>query len=143
MKVACSLLRSKTFRCRECAASRGITRPDVACSRRALHLAFAPGRSAAQGALRSLARTLSGELIARGVRVNTLSPGPGATPIYGKLGLPSEDLEQMSRALLAQLPAGRFGDPVEIAQAAVFLASDESAYAIGSELVVDGGLTTV
>lgn len=77
------------------------------------------------------------------MRVNTLSPGTVATPIYGKPGLPSEDLEQMSRALLAQLPAGRFGDPVEIAQAAVFLASDESAYAIGSELVVDGGFTTV
>jgi NAD(P)-dependent dehydrogenase (short-subunit alcohol dehydrogenase family) len=99
--------------------------------------------AATKAALRSLARTLSGELMARGVRVNTLSPGPVATPIYGKLGLPPEALQQMSDGILAQLPARRFGTPLEIAQAAVFLASDESAYAVGSELVMDGGFTTV
>jgi len=49
----------------------------------------------------------------------------------------------MSDAILAQLPAGRFGTSAEIAKAAVFLASDESAYAVGSELVMDGGFTTV
>jgi len=99
--------------------------------------------SATKAALRSLARTMSGELIGRGIRVNTLSPGPVATPIYGKLGLPPETLQQMSDAILAQLPAGRFGTSAEIAKAAVFLASDESAYAVGSELVMDGGFTTV
>lgn len=99
--------------------------------------------SATKAALRSLARTLSGELIGRGVRINTLSPGPVNTPIYGKLGLPAEALEEMSRSILAQLPAGRFGHPNEIAHAAVFLASDESAYAIGSELVMDGGFINV
>lgn len=99
--------------------------------------------SATKAALRSLARTLSGELASRGVRVNTLSPGPVSTPIYGKLGLPDEALREMSESLLKQMPAGRFADPVEIAHAAVFLASDESAYAIGTELVMDGGFTTV
>jgi NAD(P)-dependent dehydrogenase (short-subunit alcohol dehydrogenase family) len=99
--------------------------------------------SATKAALRSLARTLSGELIARGVRVNTLSPGPVATPIYGKLGLPDAALQEMSQSILKQLPAGRFADPADIAHAAVFLASDESAYAIGSELVMDGGFTTL
>jgi NAD(P)-dependent dehydrogenase (short-subunit alcohol dehydrogenase family) len=99
--------------------------------------------SASKAALRSLARTLSGELIARGVRLNTLSPGPVSTPIYGKLGLPTEALQEMSQAILAQVPAGRFGDPVEIARAAVFLASDESGYAVGSEVVVDGGFINV
>lgn len=99
--------------------------------------------SASKAALRSLARTLSGELIARGVRVNTLSPGPVSTPIYGKLGLPAEALQEMSQAILAQVPAGRFGEPVEIARAAVFLASDDSAYAVGSEVVVDGGFINV
>ncbi|AEG91530.1 SDR family oxidoreductase [Ramlibacter tataouinensis] len=99
--------------------------------------------SATKAALRSLARTLSGELVSRGVRVNTLSPGPVATPIYRKLGLPDDALQEMSQSLLKQLPAGRFADPVEIAHAAVFLASDESAYAIGSEIVMDGGFTTL
>ena len=99
--------------------------------------------SATKAALRSLARTLSGELISRGVRVNTLSPGPVSTPIYRKLGLPDDALQEMSQSLLKQLPAGRFADPAEIAHAAVFLASDESAYAVGSEFVMDGGFTTV
>jgi len=99
--------------------------------------------SATKAALRSLARTLSGELIARGIRVNTISPGPVTTPIYAKLGLPPDALEQMSAAILGQVPAGRFGTPIEIAKAAVFLASDESAYAVGSELVLDGGFTSI
>jgi NAD(P)-dependent dehydrogenase (short-subunit alcohol dehydrogenase family) len=99
--------------------------------------------SATKAALRSLARTLSGELIARGVRVNTISPGPVTTPIYAKLGLPPEALEQMSAAILGQVPAGRFGTPIEIAKAAVFLASDEAAFAVGSALVLDGGFTSI
>jgi NAD(P)-dependent dehydrogenase (short-subunit alcohol dehydrogenase family) len=99
--------------------------------------------SATKAALRSLARTLSGELVSRGVRVNAISPGPVSTPIYGKLGLPDDALREMTTSILTQLPAGRFGDPAEIAHAVVFLASDESAYAIGSEFIIDGGLTTV
>lgn len=99
--------------------------------------------AATKAALRSLARTLSGELAGRGVRVNTLSPGPVHTPIYGKLGLPAEALRQMEESILAGVPAGRFGEPTEIARAAVFLASDESAFALGSELVMDGGFTGV
>jgi NAD(P)-dependent dehydrogenase (short-subunit alcohol dehydrogenase family) len=99
--------------------------------------------SASKAGLRSLSRTLSGELIARGIRVNTLSPGPVTTPIYGKLGLPADQLKQMEDALVSQMPIGRFGSPLEIAQAAVYFASDESVYAVGSELVLDGGFTTV
>lgn len=99
--------------------------------------------SATKAALRSLARTMSGELAPRGVRVNTLSPGPVRTPIYGKLGLPPEALAQMEASLVAAMPARRFGTPEEIAQAAVFLASDASAFAFGSELVMDGGFTGV
>jgi NAD(P)-dependent dehydrogenase (short-subunit alcohol dehydrogenase family) len=99
--------------------------------------------SATKAALRSLGRTLSGELAGRGVRVNTLSPGPVSTPIYEKLGLPPEALQQMRETILAGLPIGRFGEPAEIARAAVYLASDESAFAVGSELVVDGGFIGV
>lgn len=99
--------------------------------------------AATKAALRSLSRTLSGELIVRGIRLNTLSPGPVTTPIYGKLGLPANELKQMGDAILSQLPIGRFGLPVEIAKAAVYLATDESGFAVGSELVLDGGFTTM
>lgn len=95
---------------------------------------------ASKAALLSLARTLSGELIPRGIRVNAVSPGPIATPLYGKLGLSAADLKTVSESIESKVPARRFGKPGEIASAVLFLASDESAYTVGSELIVDGGL---
>jgi NAD(P)-dependent dehydrogenase (short-subunit alcohol dehydrogenase family) len=95
---------------------------------------------ASKAALLSLARTLSGELISRGIRVNAISPGPIATPLYSKLGLSAAELKTVSESLQDQVPAGRFGLPREIASAAVYLASDESAFMVGSELIIDGGL---
>lgn len=95
---------------------------------------------ATKAALLSLARTLSGELIGRGIRANAISPGPIATPLYSKLGLSAAELKATSEALQSQIPAKRFGQPSEIASAVVFLASDESAFTVGSELIVDGGL---
>ena len=95
---------------------------------------------ASKAALLSMARTLSGELISRGIRVNAVSPGPIATPLYSKLGLSAADLKAVSESLVSQLPARRFGQPSEIASAVLFLASDESAFTVGSELIVDGGL---
>ncbi|MBW8811930.1 MAG: SDR family oxidoreductase [Caulobacterales bacterium] len=99
--------------------------------------------AATKAALISTARTLSGELIGRGVRVNVVSPGPIATPIYDKLGLGEADLDGMKRAILDQLPVGRFGEPAEVAAAVVHLASDESRFTVGSELVIDGGMTNL
>jgi NAD(P)-dependent dehydrogenase (short-subunit alcohol dehydrogenase family) len=96
--------------------------------------------AATKAGLLSLARTLSGELIGRGIRVNAVSPGPVATPLYGKLGLSTTDLDKTAQAILSQVPAGRFGQPSEIAKAVVFLASDESPFAVGSELIIDGGM---
>jgi NAD(P)-dependent dehydrogenase (short-subunit alcohol dehydrogenase family) len=98
---------------------------------------------ASKAALLSLSRTLSGELIGRGIRVNAVSPGPIATPLYGKLGLTKENLQAVSGALMNQVPAKRFGSPEEVAQAILFLASDESAFTVGSELIIDGGLSTL
>jgi NAD(P)-dependent dehydrogenase (short-subunit alcohol dehydrogenase family) len=95
---------------------------------------------ATKAAILSLARTLSGELISRGIRVNAVSPGPIATPLYSKLGLAEEDLKAVSASIQSQVPAGRFGKPAEIAKAVIFLASDESAFTVGSELLIDGGM---
>jgi NAD(P)-dependent dehydrogenase (short-subunit alcohol dehydrogenase family) len=96
-----------------------------------------------KGALLTLAKTLSGELIGRGIRVNAVSPGPIATPLYGKLGGSQADSKAMAAAIQAQIPVGRFGDPSEVAKTIVFLASDEAAYIVGSELVIDGGMSNL
>ena len=91
--------------------------------------------------MHSLARTLGAELIERGIRVNTLNIGPINTELYGKLGLPSEALAQFAHAVGARLPIGRFGNPDEVAKAAVFLASSDSSFVVGSEITTDGGLS--
>src|SRR5579859_2082712 len=95
--------------------------------------------AATKAALLSFARTLSGELIGRGIRVNAVSPGPVTTPLHGKIGMGESDLE----GLKGQIPAGRFGRPSEIAKAVVFLASDEAAFTVGSELIIDGGMSNL
>ncbi|MCS2172996.1 SDR family oxidoreductase [Scandinavium sp. TWS1a] len=95
--------------------------------------------AASKAAILSLARTLSGELHPRGIRVNGLSPGPTETPALGKLGngVAQEKLREGIRQLV---PIGRLGTSYELAKAAVFLASDESAYIVGTDLLVDGGV---
>lgn len=99
--------------------------------------------AATKAAVRSLARTLSAELVGQGIRVNALSPGLIETPIYGKLGLPQEAVQEWAGQLMAKVPAARFGQADEIAKAALYLASDESAYVIGANLLVDGGVATL
>jgi len=96
---------------------------------------------ATKAALASLARTLSGELVSRGIRVNTISPGPIATPLYGKLGLPEAEMKSVASSIESQVPQKRFGEPIEVAKAVVFLASDEAPFTMGSELLMDGGLS--
>jgi NAD(P)-dependent dehydrogenase (short-subunit alcohol dehydrogenase family) len=95
--------------------------------------------AATKAGLLSLARTFSGELLARGIRINAVSPGPIATPLHGKLGMGEKEIA----GLVAQIPAARRGDPDEIANAVVFLASDEAAFTVGSELIIDGGMSTL
>ena len=98
--------------------------------------------AATKAAVRSLARTLSVELAPRGVRVNAVSPGLTETPIYGKLGMPAAAVQEWAGQLLAKVPAGRFGQPEEVARAVLFLASDDSAYMMGENVLFDGGLAT-
>ena len=97
--------------------------------------------SASKAAMLSLVKTLSGELISRGIRLNAVSPGPIDTPLYAKLGMPKHSKAALD--FTQRIPARRFGNPAEIAQAIVFLASDEAAFTVGSELVIDGGMSTL
>ena len=99
--------------------------------------------SATKAAIRSLARTLSAELQAQGVRVNVISPGLIETPIYSKLGMPAEAVEEWAGQLLGKVAAGRFGQADEVAKAVLFLASDDSSYMLGENLLFDGGMATV
>ncbi|MBK9942312.1 MAG: SDR family oxidoreductase [Kouleothrix sp.] len=101
-----------------------------------------PGASiyaASKAAVASLARSLSAELLGRGIRVNTVSPGNIRTPLYDRLGMPPEQLDAALAAELANIPLGRFGSAEEVARTVVFLLSPESGYIVGETLVVDGG----
>jgi len=96
---------------------------------------------ATKAALRYLARALSAELLEKGIRVNAVSPGPISTPIYSKMGMPEEQLNEFATNVQGQVPMGRFGEATEVAKAVAFLASTDSSYILGSELAVDGGLS--
>ena len=96
---------------------------------------------ATKAAVRSLARSFSAELLPRGIRVNALSPGPIETPIFGRMGLPPEAMDGIAAQMTEMIPIKRFGKPEEMAKAALFLASSDSSYVVGSELVADGGLS--
>lgn len=99
--------------------------------------------SATKAAVRSFARSWTMDLKERGIRVNALSPGPIATPIFGKMGLDEKQQQEFGANITQQVPMGRIGRPEEIAAAALFLASDESSFVTGIELTVDGGLAQV
>jgi len=97
--------------------------------------------AASKAALITLVRTLSAELVGRGIRVNAVSPGPIATPILNRLGLPPEALEETKNSLEGQVPMKRFGRPEEIAKTVLFLASSDSSFLLGTEIVADGGMS--
>jgi NAD(P)-dependent dehydrogenase (short-subunit alcohol dehydrogenase family) len=97
--------------------------------------------AATKAALISLAKTLSAELLPRGVRVNVVSPGPIATPLYGKLGMDAAALEATATAIQSQIPLGRFGTAQELASTVLHLSASESAFIVGTEVIVDGGMS--
>jgi NAD(P)-dependent dehydrogenase (short-subunit alcohol dehydrogenase family) len=94
--------------------------------------------TASKGAVLSLSRELGVEFADRGVRVNALCPGPVNTPLLKELF--SKDPERAAKRLV-HIPMGRFGEPEEIAKAALFLASDDSTFVTASSFLVDGGLS--
>ena len=101
--------------------------------------------SATKAALRSLARTLTAELAPRRIRVNVLSPGPIDTPIYDRPdnGIPESEIENMKTQFGSMVPFGRMGSSDEMANVALFLASDDSSYVTGVDLAADGGMAQV
>ena len=99
--------------------------------------------AATKAAVRSFARSWTSDLKDRKIRVNTLSPGPITTPIFGKMGLSEQQVQEFSANIVQSVPMGRIGTPEEIASAVLFLASNESSYISGIELAVDGGMAQV
>jgi NAD(P)-dependent dehydrogenase (short-subunit alcohol dehydrogenase family) len=98
--------------------------------------------TAAKAAVRALARSMSVELLARRIRVNVLSPGMTDTPIISREGgPPGMTPDQLAAVITNTIPVRRRGTPQEMAKAALFFASDDSSYCLGSELMVDGGMT--
>lgn len=97
--------------------------------------------AATKAAFLNMSKTLSTELLDRGIRINAVSPGPVETPLYDKLGIPDAYRAQVDDEIRSTIPAGRFGTPSEVADAVLYLASDESRWTLGAEIVVDGGRT--
>ena len=95
--------------------------------------------AATKAAFLNMSKTLSSELLGRGIRVNAVSPGPVETPLYDKMGIPDAYREQLNKDIAVSIPFGRFGTPEEVAKAVLYLASDESRWTVGSEIIVDGG----
>jgi len=99
--------------------------------------------AAAKAATASLVKTFAAELVSRGIRVNGVSPGYTSTDGFNKTGMTQEQIDASINAIIPTLPAGRFAEPGEIANAVCFLSSDQASYIHGIELIADGGYTSI
>ncbi len=95
---------------------------------------------AAKAAVIFFAKGFSSDLLGRKIRANVITPGTTDTPAFDKF-VPAEQLEGLKTHFAAEMPIGRIGQPSDIGKTAVFLASDDSSFMLGAELLVDGGMT--
>jgi len=95
--------------------------------------------AATKAAMRSFVRSLAGELIGRKIRVNAVAPGPIATPIISRQGVPQAQLDETNKQLVESVPMKRMGTPEEVAGTVAYLASSDSSYVTGVEIDVSGG----
>jgi NAD(P)-dependent dehydrogenase (short-subunit alcohol dehydrogenase family) len=105
---------------------------------------FPPGAgfyAASKGGLHAMSRSMAAELAPRGIRINVVAPGFIQTPIWGRVPVPADVLAARTKRLLGSVPLDRWGEAEEVAKAVLFLASDDSSYVHGSEIIVDGGVT--
>jgi NAD(P)-dependent dehydrogenase (short-subunit alcohol dehydrogenase family) len=96
--------------------------------------------AASKAALNAYTRTAATELAGRKIRVNSVNPGPISTPIFGKTGMPEDQLNEFAQAMQERIPLKRFGQPEEIAKLVTFLASDDASFITGGEYNIDGGI---
>jgi NAD(P)-dependent dehydrogenase (short-subunit alcohol dehydrogenase family) len=96
--------------------------------------------AASKAALNSYTKTAATELAPRKIRVNSVNPGPTYTPIFGKTGMPEEQLNEFAAAMQNRIPLKRFGQPEDIAKLVTFLASDDASFITGGEYNIDGGI---
>ncbi|SVA62925.1 uncharacterized protein METZ01_LOCUS115779 [marine metagenome] len=94
-----------------------------------------PAYNASKGAIRALTKIVSVDYARKGIRINCINPGPIETPMFDTAG------EEVAAQRTKVIPMGRVGKPIEVAFGALFLASDESSFITGAELVIDGGIT--
>lgn len=94
-----------------------------------------------KGAVTALTRSWASDLADRGIRVNSIAPGPIETNFFDGMGLSDDQVEEMTEQIKQQVPLGRFGNSEEPAQVALFLLSDHASYVTGSQYTVDGGMT--
>lgn len=97
--------------------------------------------SASKAAVRSFVQCFAAELLPRKIRVNSVSPGPTETPIIERSGIGNEKAQAIKDHLSQIIPMKRMGKPAEVAQAVLFLASENSSFTNGAEIMVDGGWT--